>query len=279
MSNKEIIYAPYNPLVNQVGGQHYKRNVLNQPIHFIHDNDLSFNQGNVVKYISRYKDKNGVEDIKKVIHYTLIEAFQNLPNAEFNSLVDWLRSQINVEASPQALKPTNKAYYDRDDDFNDLRIDSPLLKPYLQPSRDLEPTQTAQATYSETQTGIRDPSLAKPQLETQETQETQEKTRPRRSPRPRYPMLTQPTPIGENKILFKVGSCIVGNPEVITDRDIFQIYEINYASETCTIRPVGDLRIKPREITLKNWRLATVGEIEYGLRDDTIVNAQLYPRG
>ena len=249
MSNKEIIYAPYNPLVNQVGGQHYKRNVLNQPIHFIHDNELSFNQGNVVKYISRYKDKNGVEDIKKVIHYTLIEAFQNLPNAEFNSLVDWLRSQINVEASPQALKPTNKAYYDRDDDFNALRIDSPLSRPHLYPSRDLEPTQPTEPT---------------------------EPTQPTEPP---HPMPTQPTPIGENKILFKVGSCIVGDPEVITDRDVFQIFEINYASETCTIRSVGDLRIKPREVTLENWRLATVGEIEYGLRDDTIVNAQLYPRG
>lgn len=52
----------------QEGGSHYK-NLAIQPVEYIQANNLSFLQGNVVKYITRYKDKNGAEDVKKVIHY------------------------------------------------------------------------------------------------------------------------------------------------------------------------------------------------------------------
>jgi arsenate reductase-like glutaredoxin family protein len=34
---------------------------------------LSFFQGNVIKYVIRYKDKNGIEDLKKIIHYCELE--------------------------------------------------------------------------------------------------------------------------------------------------------------------------------------------------------------
>lgn len=52
----------------QIGGNHYKEMPI-QPIEFIHKNNLSFIQGNVVKYICRYKDKNGVQDLEKAKHY------------------------------------------------------------------------------------------------------------------------------------------------------------------------------------------------------------------
>ena len=55
-------------LDKQVGGDHYK-NLEIQPIEFIHRNDLNFCQGNIIKYATRYKSKNGVEDLKKVKHY------------------------------------------------------------------------------------------------------------------------------------------------------------------------------------------------------------------
>lgn len=57
-----------NPLSTQQGGDHY-RNYKIQPVEFIHANNLSFVQGNIIKYICRYKDKNGAEDIKKAKHY------------------------------------------------------------------------------------------------------------------------------------------------------------------------------------------------------------------
>jgi hypothetical protein len=55
-------------LDKQIGGGHYKDMVI-QPIEFTHKNKLNFCQGNVIKYITRYKAKNGLEDLEKVIHY------------------------------------------------------------------------------------------------------------------------------------------------------------------------------------------------------------------
>lgn len=52
----------------QVGGEHYKGKKI-QPWDFIVDNDLGFLEGNVVKYVSRFRQKNGVEDLKKAKHY------------------------------------------------------------------------------------------------------------------------------------------------------------------------------------------------------------------
>lgn len=60
-----------NPLDRQVGGNHYK-NLKIQPIDYIMENGLGFCEGNIVKYITRYSQKNGVEDIDKVIHYAEI---------------------------------------------------------------------------------------------------------------------------------------------------------------------------------------------------------------
>ena len=55
-------------LEEQVGGQHYK-GCKYQPVKFCVDLNLNFIQGNIVKYITRYKEKNGKQDLEKVIHY------------------------------------------------------------------------------------------------------------------------------------------------------------------------------------------------------------------
>lgn len=55
-------------LDKQIGGTHYKDMAI-QPIEYIHKNGLGFCEGNIVKYITRWKTKNGIEDLKKVIHY------------------------------------------------------------------------------------------------------------------------------------------------------------------------------------------------------------------
>ena len=54
-------------LSKQIGGQHYQTKI--QPIDFIYENQLGFIEGNVIKYVSRHREKNGAEDIKKAIHY------------------------------------------------------------------------------------------------------------------------------------------------------------------------------------------------------------------
>ena len=53
---------------NQIGGSHYK-DMAFQPIKLITALRCSFIQGCIIKYISRYKNKNGAQDIKKCIHY------------------------------------------------------------------------------------------------------------------------------------------------------------------------------------------------------------------
>ena len=52
----------------QIGGTHYSSKPI-QPIDYINANNLGFHQGNILKYITRYKDKNGVEDLKKARWY------------------------------------------------------------------------------------------------------------------------------------------------------------------------------------------------------------------
>ena len=60
------------PSSRQEGGDHYSKHTI-QPYTFITSNNLSFFQGNVIKYVVRYKDKNGIEDLKKIIHYCELE--------------------------------------------------------------------------------------------------------------------------------------------------------------------------------------------------------------
>jgi hypothetical protein len=71
MTNKKMFEEAF-PQERQVGGNHYKSFRI-QPYEFISKNNLSFFQGNVVKYVCRYKDKNGIEDLKKIIHYCELE--------------------------------------------------------------------------------------------------------------------------------------------------------------------------------------------------------------
>ena len=55
-------------IYKEIGGTHYEALKV-QPIDLIMKCNLTFTQGNMVKYISRYKNKNGAEDIRKCIHY------------------------------------------------------------------------------------------------------------------------------------------------------------------------------------------------------------------
>lgn len=56
-------------LSKEVGGSHYRRYKDYQPIEFIVDRGYSFIEGNIFKYLTRYKFKNGVEDLEKAKQY------------------------------------------------------------------------------------------------------------------------------------------------------------------------------------------------------------------
>lgn len=61
----------------QEGGAHYKGKAI-QPWDYIVANNIGYLEGNVIKYVTRYKDKNGVQDLKKARHYLdkLIEVLE-----------------------------------------------------------------------------------------------------------------------------------------------------------------------------------------------------------
>lgn len=65
----------YNPLEVQEGGGHYKTKGI-QPVEYGLANNLSFPQVNIVKYVTRHEDKNGLEDLSKSIHYHFFEALR-----------------------------------------------------------------------------------------------------------------------------------------------------------------------------------------------------------
>jgi hypothetical protein len=49
---------------HQVGGDHYKKMKI-QPIDYIMANQMPFCEASIVKYVSRWRDKNGIEDLRK----------------------------------------------------------------------------------------------------------------------------------------------------------------------------------------------------------------------
>lgn len=78
---------------NQVGGTHYK----SQPIQawdYIITNNLGFLEGNIIKYISRWKNKDGIKDLLKARHYLdkLIEIENAKQNQRLRTTNDSIRS-------------------------------------------------------------------------------------------------------------------------------------------------------------------------------------------
>lgn len=75
----------------QVGGSHYKDLPI-QPGKYIRTNGLGWYEGNIVKYITRYKQKGGRQDIEKVIHYAQL-ILEELDERE--------TEQIDASGSPE----------------------------------------------------------------------------------------------------------------------------------------------------------------------------------
>ena len=65
---------------HQVGGDHYKKLKI-QPVEYILANQLGFCEGAIVKYISRWRDKGGVEDLRKIKQFCEFLIEEELKNA------------------------------------------------------------------------------------------------------------------------------------------------------------------------------------------------------
>lgn len=56
-----------NPWQTQEGGGHYKTLAI-QPFEYSMRNHLDPLQHTIIKYVTRFRDKNGVEDLRKAVH-------------------------------------------------------------------------------------------------------------------------------------------------------------------------------------------------------------------
>jgi len=59
---------PASALNEQYGGDHYRAMAI-QPVEYIHHNGIGFIEGNVIKYISRWRNKGGIDDLRKARHF------------------------------------------------------------------------------------------------------------------------------------------------------------------------------------------------------------------
>lgn len=68
LKKSEEIRHQNSALSTQIGGNHYKDMKI-QPFEFSMANNFNAGQHSVIKYISRYKNKNGKEDLLKARHF------------------------------------------------------------------------------------------------------------------------------------------------------------------------------------------------------------------
>lgn len=64
----------------QVGGGHYKKLKI-QPVEYIMANNIPYMEGNVIKYVTRWRSKAGVQDLEKAAHYLQLLIEQEKKNA------------------------------------------------------------------------------------------------------------------------------------------------------------------------------------------------------
>lgn len=64
-----------HPYSAQIGGSHYAKYAI-QPVEYIVANGLNFCEGSIIKYVTRWRDKGGKQDLLKAKHFIdlLIEA-------------------------------------------------------------------------------------------------------------------------------------------------------------------------------------------------------------
>jgi hypothetical protein len=51
----------------QIGGDHYKKYPI-QPMEFFHFNGVPKMEGDIMQYVMRWRDKNGLVDLRKALH-------------------------------------------------------------------------------------------------------------------------------------------------------------------------------------------------------------------
>jgi hypothetical protein len=84
----------------QVSGSHYKTKTI-QPWDYIAANELGYFEGNVVKYVSRWRDKGGIDDLRKAQHY--LEKLIELEEDEFTTLIGEVVAREAMRQQPTEM--------------------------------------------------------------------------------------------------------------------------------------------------------------------------------
>lgn len=80
MEYPEDPYEDYSALNKQVGGNHYKQFKI-QPAEFCHVNNIPYLEATAIKYLCRWRNKGGMQDLDKAIHFIeLLKELENVSN-------------------------------------------------------------------------------------------------------------------------------------------------------------------------------------------------------
>lgn len=115
MSPSDLIAFEREAKKKQVGGKHYDLPI--QPIEYINKNGLGYIEGNVIKYVTRHKNKNGAEDIKKAIHYLELLLEEEYSHKSDSKLPTSNDSVLEDELPSEKLKYLRGLYMDLEGDM------------------------------------------------------------------------------------------------------------------------------------------------------------------
>ena len=92
---QKVAYGVDKPLDRQIGGDHYKKYKI-QPAEYMHANEIPFLEGEAISYVTRWRDKNGIPDLRKAIH--ILEILIQLEEAKNKN-----EQSVSAAKSAQAL--------------------------------------------------------------------------------------------------------------------------------------------------------------------------------
>jgi Protein of unknwon function (DUF3310) len=85
-------------LKSQVGGDHYTKLKI-QPVEYIHANNIPFMEGCIIKYVTRWRDKGGIKDLDKAIHF--INLLKELENDALGDVP--IDTPVSIDYGPTGL--------------------------------------------------------------------------------------------------------------------------------------------------------------------------------
>lgn len=91
----------------QVGGNHYKELAI-QPVEYIHANSIGYFEGNVIKYVTRWKSKGGINDLEKAKHYIELliemESKESKPVESNDGWIEWHGGKCPVDGFVEIIR-------------------------------------------------------------------------------------------------------------------------------------------------------------------------------